>query len=250
MKASVLANRKRAHLNQLLKKYGAKTQVFEDYARVERVISDQATSYQFDPRSLALQDVAVHSLQKGVNTNDLFVATDLAMFLDTRETAKQGLANPQTFPNPAHFAVGGATTAHLEAFYNAQFSLQVGTRIFINRFDTRAFRIEQAQNVSITSTSTVTGPPAVATYTNAVLPSHRKFVEEFYQGEPVAVISGKAENTITIDNIKLPASAAVAASTSGYENVITLYMRGFTVVNAADDWEAIAKDLAKISQQG
>lgn len=222
--ASVLSNRKRAHLNGLLKDYPGMT-ITESFLRVENVISNTNTNYQFDPRTLALKDTAVRVLQKGLADNDLFVVLDIAFFIDSRLKAKQGTAILQTFPDVTHFTASGATPIDLEVFYNSTYSLKVANRLFIDNDTTRKFRV-----VPITQQSAAGNR------------SQSDATADFYHAEPLAVLSGKQDAKFTLVAPYFT-GIAVESTDATIENVLTLEVRGYQIINGANNFEQVLQSL-------
>lgn len=222
--STILANRKRAHLNALMNKF-PNTTIYEDFVRLEAEIKNNVSSYVFDPRTLALKDRSFRVNQKGVSDNDLFVVTQVLIGLDSRTIAEQSAAVIQTYPNASHFAASTITTKHLEVFYNGTHSLKVGNYVFINKDTNRKFRVvQQTQQTSATNYS------------------QSSEGTDFYNNEPLAIFSGKADNTLSID-LNLFAGINIESTVGTIENVVTFEFRGYTVYNAADRFEDIAKAL-------
>lgn len=222
--STILANRKRAHLNSLTAKY-PNTTIYEDFVRLESRILNNVSSYRFDPRTLALKETSIRVNQKGVSDNDLFVVTQIGIFIDSRVIAEQSAAVLQTYPNETHFTAAVMDVSDLEAVYNGTYSLKVGNYVFINRDTNRKFRVvQQTQQSSATNFS------------------QSSEGTDFYNNEPLAIFSGKADNTLTID-LNLFTGISVESTIGTIENVITFEFRGYTVYNAADKFEEIAKSL-------
>lgn len=222
--STILANRKRAHLNSLMAKF-PNTNIYEDFVRLEAEIKNNVSSYVFDPRTLALKDRSFRVNQKGVSDNDLFVVTQVLIGLDSRTIAEQSAAVIQTYPNASHFAASTITTKHLEVFYNGTHSLKVGNYVFINKDTNRKFRVvQQTQQTSATNYS------------------QSSEGTDFYNNEPLAIFSGKADNTLSID-LNLFTGIDIESTVGTIENVVTFEFRGYTVYNAADRFEEIAKAL-------
>ena len=224
MKPSILANRDRAHLEVLKESYSG-SQIFRDYVRIEQKISNTKSTYNFKPLATGLEDLATRVNQKGISANDLFVVTEIGYFIDARLVAKQSAAVLQTYPNATHFTASGATPTDLEVFYNAELSLKVANFLFIPGMTTREFRVvPQTQQ------------------TGAANYSQSSRGADFFQNEPLAVLSGKQDVSLLV-NVKTFDNIDVAASEAGYENILTVELRGYTVLNAADDFLKIAKAL-------
>ena len=222
--ASVLSNRNRAHYNLLSKDYEGMT-ITESFLRIENVISNTNTNYIFDPRTLALKDTAVRVLQKVLADNDLFVVLDIAFFIDQRTKAKQGTAVLQTYPNVSAFSAAGTVPADLEVFYNSTYSLKVANRLFIDNDTTRKFRVvPQTQQSSASNRS------------------QSDASSDFYHAEPLAVLSGKQDAKITL---VAPYFTGIAVEPTDvlYENILTLEVRGYQIINGANNFEQVLHSL-------
>jgi hypothetical protein len=222
MQANVLANRKRAHLNELLKEYPG-TIIYEDYIRLEQRIDDQKSLYSFDPRTAMLKDINFRVNQKGVADNDVFVVTDLSMFIDCRPIEKQSAAVLQTYPNAIAFANSNCNPEDLEVFYNGQLTFKVGATIYINSDTTRKFRSVPQTQQDTTATT---------------LFSQSANDLDFVAIEPTVILSGKQDSKINLNFNYFPKIDVAAKAGEGeeleFENVLTVEARGFTVYNAAD----------------
>ena len=218
LNANLLTNRKRAHLNELLKEYPG-TIIYEDYVRLEQRISNQKSLYQFDPRQAMLQDTNFRTNQKGVADNDVFVALSIGLFIDQRLIAKQSTAILQTYPNANAFNAGGGLPEDLEVFYNGQLTFKVGATNYIINDTTRKYRaVPETQQLATVTLFSETDNEA-----------------GFVQIEPTVIFSGKQDSKINLNFNYFTGIDVAASDEEGlYENVLTVETRGFTVYNAAD----------------
>lgn len=216
-KPSVLANRDRAAYEFLLEKYKGQV-VRQDFVRLENRIVNNKTQYEFDPRQVSLKDNSFRVNQKGIDDNNIFVATELLIAIDCRKIAEQSAAVLQTYPNPTAFAPSNITVGHLEAFYNGTHTLQVGQDVWVDNQTNRIFR-----SVPITQES-------------ATLLAQSNNEDDFKSINPFAILSGKAKNTLTVSIntfAGFDVEANVESGTLLHENVVTLELRGYTIVNAS-----------------
>lgn len=216
-KPSILANKDRAAYEYLLEKYKGQV-VRQDFVRLENRIVNNQSQYVFDPRQVSLKDNSFRVNQKGIDDNNVFVATELVLSLDCRKISEQSAAVLQTFPNPTAFAPSNITVEHLEAFYNGTHTLQVGQDIWIDNQTNRVFR-----TVPITQET-------------STLLAQSNNEDDFKSINPFAVLSGKAKNTFTVSIntfVGFDVEANVETGTLEYENVLTVELRGYTIVNAS-----------------
>lgn len=191
--------------------------------RSERLITNSDTTYSFDVRETTLQGtLATRPLQKGVLDNDLFIAFRMGIFIDHR-VALQSDVILQTYPNASHFVASTAAYDDLWAFYNGNFSVQVGATEFINQYNSNNFAWVPQTQKSLATNETeydlFQATKDLGTY---------------------SVFSGKADNKVQL-NIKT-FSGFAAAPASG-ENVLTFWAKGFIVRNGANTFEDFRKAL-------
>lgn len=221
-KASVLANKDRATYDGLLEKFSG-YQISQDYVRVEARIQNNKSTYEFDPRRLALKDNTFRVNQKGVNDNDIFFVTGMGIFIDCRKIAKQSTAVLQTYPSTTAFAASNASVEDLQAFFNGEVSIKVGNTVYTDGNTS-------ALNRTVPQTQGATGIVNQTSYDTA-----------FVDTTPYPVFSGQSDNKITLNINTFPGFDVEAKLASGaepgtellYENVLTLFFIGYRVLNAA-----------------
>jgi hypothetical protein len=116
------------------------------FLRVEKTLTNSNGSYKFD-----IKDTSGYSASEvKLDRNDLFVITDLAIYLLKEDTTKVGANCLQTFPNELEFvAAAGFTPAHLETIYNGKFSLKIASRVNIEAMSMQQFRkVPQTQQTA------------------------------------------------------------------------------------------------------
>jgi hypothetical protein len=131
------ANRHRQIFNALVKKYGADAVPSPGFLRVEQELKNSTGTYRFpiDTQS------GSQPTELKLDRNDLFVVTDLAIYLLSEDGTKLGLAVPQTYPNEQVFtAAAGFTPGHLEAIYNGKYSLKIQSKVNIEAMSMHHFR--------------------------------------------------------------------------------------------------------------
>ncbi len=203
------------------------------YINSEIVIDNSTTTYNFEVRDLALQSgSAPRKLVRGVKDNDLMFVYDIGLFIDSRQVGKTDV-NLLAYPNTTAFTAAGGTIAHLQTFYNAEFSAQVGQTVFVDNYSTRNFNwVPETQQSSSTNLSEWSLKCAVKPF------------------DPYIIISGKADNKILVTT-KTFTGFDAAAVTDGYENVLSLFMSAIIVRNGANDLNSFQAALASSpAQQG
>ncbi|HEY0843698.1 hypothetical protein [Methylotenera sp.] len=192
--------------------------VNEDYFLSEQLISDSKTVYKFDVLAQTMDaDRQSWPNQKGVQNNDIFIGLCMLMTIDHREEGKSNIL-PQTYPNPYQFTA--ANTGNFEdlyAFYSGNWGLTVGSRVYIPNMSTRLFLdVPQTQQ-------------SLAANANGSQFNGNKLVEL----DPYPVLSGKADNKLTL-NINTYEDFAAAALAGQGQNVVSFFMKGITVQNGAN----------------
>lgn len=196
--------------------------IASDYILSEQVIANEKSNYTFDlwNKTLIGQTNPRRPLQKGVVDNDLFLAIGARLLIDSRV---QGQSNVkvQTFPVDAAFAPSGATTDDLWSIYNAQWSLQVDSVVYVSKEATRKFLFVPSFNLA-DSIGVITEPVNTLDGTR------------YLELDPYPIISGRLDNNLTLQ-IPLYNGWNGEADTEEYttlENVITFEFTGYTIKNA------------------
>lgn len=213
------SNRDRQIFNVLAKQFGKDAVPSPGFLRVEQTLKNSTGSYRFDIKDTSGFIVTENKLDR----NDLFVITDLGMYLLREDSTKVGVSVLQSYPNELEFAaVAGFTPAHLEAIYNGKFSLKIGSRVNIESLSLQNFRrIPQTQQ-----SATVKTQYSVKEATYA-LPSLL-----FLKGS--MDVEAKIEFP-TFDGIQ------IQAVTAGINNKIVFHPYGFLIKNGASIMEEKAK---------
>lgn len=190
------------------------------FLRMESQISNTESVYRFRPEPQPASD---HNTERKLNRNDVFHSTRWGMFLMAVVSSAFGPAVLQTYANPGVFVTAaGFTPAHLEAFYNGFIQVKVGTRVWIDGFDTARFRyVPDAQQG--TTTAAIAGP---VTYTLAN--SGFDGDKGYYNLQPNLVLKGN-ENTEISLSIPSFSSIQVANTNANTVNWVALIPRGFII---------------------
>ncbi len=186
------------------------------YLRVEQLLNNGTSQYKFNILS-SPQDTPVESK---LNQNDVFICTHLGMYIiqyvavGSAVTKWTGVL--QTYPNASELT--GPTTPHdLNAFYNGFWSISVGRVKFFDRFPAHlCFK------------------PAVTQQDSADNYSSFEWTDGAASIDPLAILSGAANNEITL-NVPI-GSAALAIQDQGTTSVtkVVFHPYGFLVNNAAN----------------
>ena len=199
--------------NKLNEIFAANILVQPGYYLGEVAISNQASAYTFVTQSNQL-DAQAFPLSKAVDQNDVFIGIEMELTIDNR-TPGSSLVYPQRYVNPFTFITGTNTgnSAHLQAFFNGTWSYQVGSTVFIQGQTTRRFlQVPNTQQSSANNQSAYDGS---------------KLVPQ----DGFIVISGKATTKLMVE-IVAPSGMA-AAGTNNTQNVLSLFMQGYTLQNGA-----------------
>lgn len=186
------------------------------YINSELVIANNTTLYNFEVRDLALQSGSnPRPLVRGVKDNDIAFVYEIGLFIDSRIVNATNVY-PIAYPNYQAFTASGATPSSLQAFYNGEFSAQVGQTVFVENYSTRNFefvpRTQQSSSTNLSEWSVETAT---------------KFFD------PYLIVSGKSDNRLAVA-IKTYSGFAAAATTDNTENVLSLYMNTIIVRNGAN----------------
>lgn len=210
--------------------------VNEDYFLSELPISNNTQQYNFPTWDKVMQTLTNYPLLQGVKDNDIFMGISAQLYLDYRKVGNTNVY-PQTYVNPTHFATSGATITDLQSFFNAQLSIQVGRTVYIPNLNTRRFLVvPQTQQSLAGNQSSMDGGKLVDL-------------------DPYPLFSGRADNKLVVD-VPTYAGWAPAATTSGYENVVSIQMHGITLQNAEKYMDYfsggadIDAEVAKLMQSG
>ena len=128
-----------------------------DYLRIEQVISNASGVYSFDVKKSGNET----STERKLDRNDLFVITDIGVYLSKVTAASNGAAVKQSYPNP--FIFGAANEAdHLETVYNGNLSLKIGSRVNIEGLPMDVFRhVPETQQTALTNRSAMSASGTV-----------------------------------------------------------------------------------------
>ena len=130
-------DRQRAIFRKLNKDFGSRGVPSPGYLRVEQTIANNKAKYEFNVKSIG-SEVAT---ERKLDRNDLFVVTDLAVYLLNQTDAKIGGDVLQTYPNETEFAAAaGFTPGHLETIYNGFLSLKIASKVNIENMSMHSFR--------------------------------------------------------------------------------------------------------------
>ncbi len=138
------SNRDRQIFKMLTEKFGKQGLVVSPgFLRVETVLKNSTGSYKFD-----IKDTSGYiATENKLDRNDLFVVTDLGVYLLREDITKIGASVLQPYVNEIEFAaVAGFNPSHLEAIYNGKFTLKIASRVNIEGLSMQSFRrIPQTQ---------------------------------------------------------------------------------------------------------
>jgi hypothetical protein len=180
------------------------------FLRVEQAISNGKPRYQFAVTKDSNSDTVT---EVKLDRNDKFLVSHVGIFLMKRLSTLTGIEVLQTYPNVV--AIPDDSTnflcAHLEAFYNGFFGIQVGQTVYIEKMDTRRFRsVEEAiESATITKSSA-------------------RENSGFVQLTPQFELDGDGKTLISIE-APIHASAKVANTVSNTTNYLVLMFRGFLI---------------------
>lgn len=188
----------------------------QSYLRCESLITNSASKYTFD----ILANGNETPVERKLNKNDVFIVTHLAGYL-IQYTAVAGVIQKwtsplQTYPNATYFA-GTPTPGDLNVFYNGFLNISVGRVKFFDGYPAHLFakypRTQQTTSANYSDRELSDGGASI---------------------EPLAILSGSANNTIEW-NIPM-GQGALAIADNGATTVtkVVFHPFGFLVNNAAN----------------
>lgn len=105
--------------------------------RSERILTNNTSNYKFE---LLVQGQPTGT-EVRIDQNDVFFATHIGVKIARIDTTKSSAAVLQTYPNETVFpASAGFVPSDLEAIYNSQLSVKIGTQEFIPNLPTSLCR--------------------------------------------------------------------------------------------------------------
>ena len=203
--------RDRALFKHLKAKYPEATPS-PSYLRIEQALSNSKGVYEF--RFMKTDNEAITEVK--LDRNDVFVVTDLAVYLLAQDSTKIGMGVLQTFVNQQVFASAtGFTPTHLETIYSGKLELKVGDKINIAALSMQEFRVvPETQQSSSTNLS--------QSYTQLAK----------YKPDTLIYLRGDGNNVVTIQ-FPTFSGMAIAAVASNTTNKLVFHPYGYLIRNAA-----------------
>ncbi|MCK9618651.1 MAG: hypothetical protein M0R21_12545 [Lentimicrobiaceae bacterium] len=182
------------------------------YLRVEQTLTNTASRYNFNLKAIGGESITEVKLDR----NDLFVVSDIAVYLLCQTNAKIGKDVLQTYPNKQVFpAVSGFDPDDLEAIYNGWFTLKIGSTVNVEKMSMQNFRlVPQTQQSSSSNKSQYT------------------IVEASYKLGSLLYLYGTMDINATIE-IPTFDGIQIQAVTSGFTHKIVFHPYGYLAKGAA-----------------
>lgn len=186
------------------------------YLRVEQTLQNNLSQYTFD----ILRGSGDTPPEVKLDKNDVFICTHIGMYIiqyvavNSVVTKWTGIL--QTYPNSSELT-GPTTPRDINALYNGNWSISVGRVKFFDKYPASLlFRAAETQQSSASNYSS------------------REYAEGAASIDPLAILSGSANNEIKL-NVPI-GSAALAIADQGTTSVtkVVFHPYGFLVNNAAD----------------
>lgn len=186
------------------------------YLRVEKTLTNNLSTYDFD----ILRGSGDTPVEVKLDKNDVFICTHIGMYIiqyvAVANVVTKWTGILQTYPNASELT-GPTTPRDLNALYNGNWSISVGRVKFFDKYPASLlFRAAETQQSSATNYSS------------------REYAEGAASIDPLAILSGSANNSIQL-NVPI-GSAALAIADQGTTSVtkVVFHPYGFLVNNAAD----------------
>lgn len=208
--------RYRAIYDYISRTWGADLIATPSYLRVEQTLQNNLSQYTFD----ILRGSGDTPVEVKLDKNDVFICTHIGMYI-VQYVAVAGIVTKwtgilQTYPNSSELT-GPTTPRDINALYNGSWSISVGRVKFFDKYPASLlFRAAETQQSSASNYSS------------------REYAEGAASIDPLAILSGSANNEIKL-NVPI-GTAALAIADQGLTSVtkVVFHPYGFLVNNAAD----------------
>jgi len=182
------------------------------YLRIEQTLNNTKSRYDFNLKAIGGEAVTEVKLDR----NDLFVVSDIAVYLLCQTDAKIGKDVLQSYANKVIFAAAnGFDPDDLETIYNGFFTLKIGSTVNIEKMSMQNFRfVPQTQQSSTSNKSQYT------------------LIEASFKLGSLLYLYGTMDINATIE-IPTFNGIQIAAVTSGITNKIVFHPYGYLAKGAA-----------------
>jgi len=182
------------------------------YLRVEQTLNNTNSRYNFNLKAIGGESITEVKLDR----NDLFVVSDISVYLLCQTDAKIGKDVLQSYPNKQIFpAVSGFDPDDLETIYNGFFTLKIGSNVNIEKMSMQHFRfVPQTQQSSSGNKS------------------QYSLIEATFKLGSLLYLYGTMDINATIEIPTFP-GIQIAAVTSGFTNKIIFHPYGYLTKGAA-----------------
>lgn len=179
------------------------------YLRVDQKISNSTTTYRFDIKNTT----SGGPLDKKLDINDTFFVTHIGIQNYPHLNTGPRFNHPESYVNKTRYAAAaGFVPDHLNMLYQAKLSVRVGTRTVVEDLDTNRFlQIPMTQQSGATNYSEKSEEQGLVEIT------------------PNVVLSGKADNGITLDVPTTEGTLQWANTNANTDNYVTFIVKGFLV---------------------
>lgn len=207
------AGRQRSIFKSLEKKYG-EGNVSQSYLRVEATLNITKLQYKFSFNRVANTDIAT---ENKLDTNDIFIASEMGLFLSNQLSTAIGQEVLNTYPDPLIFTGNSAAdAAALESVYSGNLEMKQGSTVWIPKFPNLWFR-QVTNKQSNAAISSVTGA----------------FKNEFDLRKHLIELGGNikivgSDNTEVTVNVNTLGSTAFAPGTN-YSYKMVLILTGYKI---------------------
>lgn len=193
------------------------------YLRVEVPITNDTETLVFLPAKN--DNGSPRKTERLLSVQDSFWSTEIGLFLLTEETAKPGTGVLFSYPNPVELlksanAPADVVASHFNTIYNGRLEARMEQSVIFENMDTaRFYHVPQTQLSAISDT-------------DQFIPG-----QGFQETEPQLIIDGQQKTQITV-TIPTFSGRKMAATKSGWENRLVLYVRGYLIPGSAKWYNA------------
>lgn len=215
---AVSGDRARAIFRSLQKKFNPDPKnpqfiIEPSYLRIEKTLTNNSGTYTFDIKKVGGEKVTEQKLDR----NDVFVVTDLGIYLLNETSASVGLDPLQTYPNATAFPddTTNFLGAHLETLYAGKFKMKIGTRENISALSMQVFRNVPTTQKSAASNNT-----------------EHNIKDSAYELGSLLYLYGNQDINVSID---VPVFSGIkwANTASGRNSVVVFHPFGYLIKGAA-----------------
>ena len=236
---SIVIDRDRAVLAKAtedIKKFykaGAAPILTPGFMRIEALISNGKQTYDF---RIQRDNTADTVTERKVDRKDMFVMSEMGLYLMKRVSTLTGGEKLQTYVNEVEFADNSTTFIgdHLNAFFNGSVKIQVGQTVLAEAIDTKRFKVVPDTQAAAAAYAAINAAGAEATSSVLAAASKKLAIgaassrpdDGMAPMTPTYILDGDGKTVLSL-YAPVHANALVAHTAASTANYLVLYVRGF-----------------------